>query len=1050
MIDPLCHATVTHRHLARERWAETFLWGAGPPNWRSAAKGILIVSKLTVRARLLASSMICGAAMTAAPALAQTAGEEISEVVVTGTRIPSPNLESVSPVTAVSAAEIKATGVTRVEDMINSLPQAFAAQGSSVSNGSTGTATISLRGLGPTRTQVLIDGRRLMPGTPNTTGANLAADINFIPSALIERVDVLTGGASAVYGADAVGGVVNFIMSRRFEGVRVDAQYGIYQHDNGSSIADVVSASAAKAASPEFFRLPKDNVRDGESSQVTLVIGVNSPDGKGNVTAYAGYRHVEPILQGNRDFSSCTLNSGDTFAAAGCGGSGTAFPARFGNYVVDITGPGNTFRTRDASRDVFNFGPENYYQRPDDRYVLGAFAEYELTDWATAYADVMFMDDQSTFQIAAGGVFAGSFNVNCANPFLSAQQRGLLGVFQGAAGETCANTTNPNAMFRGTIARRNVEGGGRQGAMQHQQYRYVVGVRGDLGDNWNYDFAMQYGRVSFNQVQTGFFRTQAINNALNVVNVNGVPTCKSVIDQTDLACVPYNIMQLGGVTPEALAYLETPSTTMGNLFERVVNFSLGGDLTEYGVKTPWATDGVGVSIGAEYRRETMDFSSDFISSSGQLNGSGGAAPPVNGSFDVYEMFAETRIPLVQDVAFAKNLTMELAFRYSDYSTIGTTETYKIAGDWEPIDGLRIRGGYNRAVRAPHVLELFSPQNVVLDGTQDPCAGLSANDPLVARCAQAFGLTTAQVLAIEANSANQYNGLNGGNPDLDPETADTYTVGFVYQPSFLPGFNLSVDYFDIKVKDFISGIGADTIITRCVDTLDPFYCNLVQRDADNSLYLSNQGFVRNTTLNTGSLATTGFDINVGYRTDLENFGLGNSGGLSFNFVGTYLDTLKVQPLPGEDAFDCAGYFGNICSVSGGLSAPNPEWRHKARVTWTTPLEYGDWFKDFSLSLQWRHFSKVTLDAYSKDPGLNNPGLQYASDKTLKARDYFDLTASWTMRDNINFRAGVNNLFDKDPPLTGSSNCPTGPCNGNTWAQMYDAFGRYLFVGATMDF
>ena len=991
--------------------------------------------------------MICGAALLglSSQAAAQTSGE-ISEVVVTGTRIPSPNLESVSPVTAVSAAEIKAQGITRVEDMINSLPQAFAAQGAALSNGSTGTATINLRGLGATRTQVLIDGRRLMPGTPNTSGGALAADINFIPSALIERVDVLTGGASAVYGADAVGGVVNFIMAKNFEGVRVDTQYGIYQHDNGNDVAGVVQATQNASANPQFFRLPKDNVRDGEMSQVTLIIGVNSPDGKGNVTAYAGYRHVEPILQGNRDFSSCTLNSGDTFAAAGCGGSGTAFPARVGSFVVDPAGPGNTFRPRNAATDTFNFGPDNYYQRPDDRYVLGAFANYEINDWATAYADVMFMDDTSTYQIAAGGIFAGTFSVNCANPFLSAQQRGLLAATAASGGGTCA--TNPGGTFTGTVSRRNVEGGGRQGRTQHQQYRYVVGVRGDLNDNWNYDFAMQYGRVSFNQVQTGFFRTSAINQALNVVQTPTGPQCANPAG----GCVPYNIFQLGGVTQAALDFLETPSTQQGNLFERVVNFNIGGDLTEYGVKSPWANDGVGVSFGTEYRREQLDFAADFISSSGELNGSGGAAPPVNGSFDVYELFAETRIPLIQDMAFAKNVVLELAFRYSDYSSVGTTETYKIAGEWEPIDGFRVRGGYNRAVRAPHVLELFSPQNVVLDGTQDPCAGLTlaANAAKVAQCMTAFGLTQAQVLAIERNPANQYNGQTGGNPNLDPETADTWTLGAVFQPSFLPGFNVSVDWFNIKVKDFIGGIGADTIINRCVDTQNPFFCNLVKRDAQGSLWLSNQGYVVDTTLNTGALRTKGIDINASYRTDLDNFGLENAGGLSLSFVGTWLDELATQNLPGDDYFDCAGYYGTICSVTGGLSSPNPEWRSKARVTWTTPFEYGDWFKDLAVSLQWRHFNKVKLDAYSSDPQLNNPGLQYATDRTLGARDYFDLTASWTMRDNLNFRAGVNNLFDKDPPLNGSSNCPTGPCNGNTWPQIYDSFGRYLFVGLTADF
>ncbi|WP_293364569.1 TonB-dependent receptor [Phenylobacterium sp.] len=987
-----------------------------------------------MRERLLASSMICGVAMLASTqALAQTATEEVSEVVVTGTRIPSPNLESVSPVTAVTAAEIKATGVTRVEDMINSLPQAFAAQGSALSNGSTGTATISLRGLGATRTQVLIDGRRLMPGTPNTLGGALAADINFIPSALIQRVDVLTGGASAVYGADAVGGVVNFIMMRNFEGVRVDAQYGIYQHDNGNDVAGAVSAARARASTKEFFNLPKDNVRDGESSQVTLVMGVNSPDGKGNVTAYAGYRHVEPILQGNRDFSACTLNSGADFLTAGCGGSGTAFPARVGSFIVDFNG-GSAFIPRVASRDIYNFGPSNYFQRPDDRYVLGAFAEYEVTEWAKAYMDVMFMDDTSTYQIAPGGVFAGTFSINCANPFLSAAQRGQLTATAASGGGTCAS--NPAGTFTGIVARRNIEGGGRQGRTQHQQYRYVVGVKGDLNDNWSYDFAMQYGRVSFNQVQTGFFRTSAINQALNVVSTPTGPQCANPSG----GCVPYNIFSLGGVTRAALDFLETPSTQNGNLFERIVNFNIGGDLTEYGVKTPWANDGVGVSIGAEYRREQLDYAADFISSSGDLNGSGGANPPVNGSFDVYEVFAETRIPLVQDAPFAKSLTAELAFRYSDYSTVGTTETYKIAGDWEPVDGVRVRGGYNRAVRAPHILELYSPRNVTLDGTRDPCAGLTAANPLVARCAALFKLTTAQVLAIEANPAAQYNGLIGGNPNLDPEIADTYTVGVVLQPSFLPGLNVSLDYFDITVKGFLGGYGADNIIDRCVQNQDASFCALVRRDAQGSLWLSPQGYVEDTTFNTGKLATTGVDINVGYRTDLDSLGMEGMGSLSGNFVGTWLDTLKFATLPGDPLTDCAGKFGTVCSATAGLTSPNPEWRHKARLTWATPLEYGEWLKDLSVSLQWRYFSSVDLD---------NPA-GAASDLKLASRSYFDLTASWTVRDNLNFRAGVNNVFDKDPPLTGQGNCPTGPCNGNTWPQVYDAFGRYLFIGLTADF
>ena len=967
--------------------------------------------------------MICGAALLglSSQAAAQTASEEVAEVVVTGTRIPSPNLESVSPVTAVSAAEIKATGVTRVEDMINSLPQAFAAQGAALS---TGTATVSLRGLGATRTQVLIDGRRLMPGTPNTAGGSLAADINFIPSALIQRVDVLTGGASAVYGADAVGGVVNFIMMRNFEGVRVDAQYGLYQHENNNSVAGVVSAAASAAASPEFFALPKDNVRDGEMSQVTLVIGVNSPDGKGNVTAYAGYRHVEPILQGNRDYSACTLNSGADFLSAGCGGSGTAFPARVGSQVVDVTGPGNTFRSYVGSRDVYNFGPSNYYQRPDDRYVLGAFAEYEIAEWAKAYMDVMFMDDSSTFQIAPGGIFAGTFPINCANPFLSAQQRGLMPATADSGGGTCA--TNPAGTFRGLVSRRNIEGGGRQGRMQHQQYRYVVGLRGDLNDNWAYDFAMQYGRVSFSQVSTGFFRLSGINNALNVVQGPNGPVCASVLNGSDAACVPYNIFQLGGVTREALDYLETPSTIAGNLFERVVNFNIGGDLTDYGVKSPWANDGVGISIGAEYRRETMDFAADFVSASGQLTGAGGAAPPVNGAFDVYEVFSEARIPLVQDAPFAKNLTMELAFRYSDYSSIGTTETYKIAGDWELIDGLRLRGGYNRAVRAPHVLELFSQQNVVLDGTQDPCAGLAAGDPQVGRCMQAFNLTAAQVLAIEANPANQYNGQIGGNPNLDPETADTWTVGFVYQPSWLDGLQLSTDWYEIDISGAVGSLGTQRIVTECAAGNQALCGNIERFGPVTPTGVNEITRVFNYFLNVASSRVEGIDTELTYRMEPDVFG-NEFESLTFRGLAGYVIERSNISTPGAAAIESSGSTGT------------PEFT--ALLTSTYSL--GPW----SLMLQGRFIDSTTL---SDGTGLWVAGVQ-ADDVTVASNTWFNGQVSYNGETangaTWNVALNVQNLFDRNPPIQASYGSRGG---AQTISDNYDVEGRRYQLSVNYNF
>ncbi len=994
-----------------------------------------------IRASLLSSAVFLLSA-TSAFAQQQAPTDKVEEIIVTGSRIAQPNLVSVSPVTVISAADFKNQGVTRVEDMINSLPQAFAAQGAALSNGSTGTATVNLRGLGATRTLVLVDGRRLMPGTPNTSGPALAADLNFIPSALVKRVDILTGGASAVYGADAVAGVVNFIMMKDFEGVRFDGQYGTYQHNNGNPVGNVIRTAAAASPTPQLYGLPAGSVWNGGQAEATMVFGANASNGKGNITAYAGYRNVNPILEGDRDYSSCTLNSGASFTAAGCGGSGTAFPARVGSYVVDVTNPaGNTFRPRDGTRDLYNFGPLNYYQRPDKRYMMGAFAHYEITPWAEAYTDAMFMDDVSKYQIAPGGIFAGTFSINCANPFLSAQQKGLMAATTASGGGTCA--TNPAGTFTNTVARRNIEGGGRQGETHHQQYRFVMGVKGDITESWNYDATLQYGHVSFNQGKTGFFRTSAIQNSLNVVNnAAGQPTCVSVINGTDPACVPYNIFQLGKVTPAALTYLQTPSYDGGHLTEKIATFTVGGKLGDYGLKSPAAENGVAVSLGAEYRSEALDYAADYVAAAGLLNGAGGSSPPVNGSYNVSELFAETRIPLIENKELARSVAIEAAVRHSNYTSSGVTDTFKIAGDYTPVDMLRLRASYQRAVRAPHIIELFSPQNVVLDGSQDPCAGLKAGDPKVAACASAFNLTTAQVLAIEANPANQYNGLTGGNPTLAPEKSKTYSLGFVVQP--VEGLNVSLDWFNIQVGNYINKIGADLIINRCLDTKNAYFCNLVHRDAAGSLWLSPNGYITDTTLNTGAQKTSGIDLNADYKLRLETIGLPNAGDFGINFTGTALSNLSTQPLPGDPYYDCAGLYGTICLV------PNPKWRHKTRFTWSPPYAWEGILSDLSFSIQWRYFSSVMLDAYSSDKQLVNTGLQLATDKSKPAQSYFDLAFNMTVMDRVKMHAGINNLFDKDPPLNGQSNCPTGPCNGNTWPQVYDSFGRYLFVGMTIDY
>ena len=1064
-----------------------------------------------------------------APAFAQDAdvttdttaeSENTSEaIIVTGSRLRSPNLESASPVTVVTAEEFAITGTTRVEDLVNSLPQVFASQGGNISNGSTGAATLNLRGLGPERTLVLVNGRRLLPGDPSTS----APDINVIPAALIKRVDVLSGGASSVYGADAVAGVVNFVLDTEFEGFKIDANYGFYNHANRAG-PDITGALDARG-----FGFPTGTVSDGGTFDGTVAFGSSFDDGRGHVTAYAGYRRIDPVLQARRDYSSCVLQGRrlDQVASANrvynCGGSatsqeGTIFYFDDGDDLTDVEGGGPNGDQPDGVADsltsttnqfgpnrtllpgftAFNFAPLNYFQRPDERYTAGVFADYEITPAIKPYLEFMFQDDRSVAQIAPSGNFGNTLSINCDNPLLSASQLAaicddenlLVSPSPGDAfivtgnvarenqaridrglGEPILPTTPFNFIDPTTgntynrafaqILRRNVEGGPRRDDLQHTSYRTIVGSKGDLSPAWSYDAYYQYGRTLYSQTYTNDFSIVRLGRALDVVEgPDGNPVCRSALDGTDPNCVPWDIFSPGTVAPSAAAnaYLSTPGFSRAVVEEQVVSGFVSGSLGEYGLKTPWADQGVDVVFGAEYRKESLEFNSDVAFQTGDLAGQGAATLPVSGSFDVTEFFTEVRVPIAQD-SWVHEFTITGGYRYSDYSTGATTDTYKIEGVFAPTRDISFRGGYNRAVRAPTVQDLFAPNRVALDGTTDPCSGFAITASDTGCLAQ--GLTVGQFVA--PNPADQYNGFIGGNTNLVPETADTYTAGVVFTPTFVPGLSVTVDYFNIDVSDAIGGIGADTILLACTQTADPFFCGLINRDPSGSLWRSPGGFVVDTTQNIGGFSTSGIDAQVNYRREI-----GDLGTLTFNFLGTWLNELVVDTginIPGLDqTFDCAGLYGNVCSNGSFSSGPNPEWRHQARLGFNFKNGVG-------ASLRWRYFDGVTLDAVEDNTNLFNNGcagpapasscaaLNDTSSGDAVARpglasfgavSYFDFTLTYQAGDHFNFRVGANNILDKSPPTTGSQACPAGPCNGNVFAQVYDSLGRYIFAGVTLDF
>jgi len=486
--------------------------------------------KHNLRDSLLASTIIAGAILGGAPAFAQTApgtapgaaavdttaGDE-QTIVVTGSRIPQPNLESVAPITVVNNQDIKLQGTTRVEDVLNSLPSVFASQASSLSNGADGTASVDLRGLGTSRTLTLVNGRRLLPGDPSPTSGS-AADINIVPASLLKRVEVLTGGASSTYGADAVAGVVNFIMDTDFEGIRLDGQYSLYQHNNRNKFMQGLINDKLAAGLPGYG-FPNGSVADGGTVDATLSMGTKFGDGRGHIMAYFGYRKVKPVLQARRDYSACVLQNSRAGVPT-CGGSATSGN---GNAIVfdDPRGtgvtstiytfaPGGGFNN---STSLYNFGPTNYYQRPDRRYTAGFFANYEINDAIKPYLEFMFMDDRTVAQIAPSGDFGNTLTINCDNPLMSATQHaticnpnnlinGFLGNFPLAVGapyndvpgpggaplvftDPATGATYNQAFFQ--LLRRNVEGGPRQADLQHTNYRAVIGSKGDLGKGWSYD-----------------------------------------------------------------------------------------------------------------------------------------------------------------------------------------------------------------------------------------------------------------------------------------------------------------------------------------------------------------------------------------------------------------------------------------------------------------------------------------------------------------------------------------------------------------------------------
>lgn len=970
-------------------------------------------------------------------------------IVVTSTGLFSTGLHTASPVVSIDGNELGARGTSRVEDFLKILPAAFASQTTNIGNGSNGASNLNLRNLGSVRTLVLIDGRRLPYGAADSAAANL----DLIPPQLIERIDIVTGGASAVYGSDALAGVANFIMRRDFEGIEFDGQVGVYQDANNNEFSNTLLGLNSLTA--------PGSVLDGRNVNASILFGADSANGRGNVTAFFGYQDQDEIRQDARDYSTCALGpakaSPRSIGGIGCTGSSTF--RRF------FTPGGDFFQSEDGSftpytgapEQTFNFAPDNFIQRPVERFSANAFARYEITDILEAHLDFSYTQNHTDSQLASSGSFFRPFSINCDNPFLNGSVPGGDTLVQSLgcdASDISAGTTVP--LF---VGYRNVTGDPRNTASNFETFRVIGGLRGTIDDILRWETFGQYSRTKTMSLFTGDVNFSKLQDAFLVVDNGAGPVCRS----GNLSCIPFNIFQRGNanqnlVSREAARSIQGTGVRNGSTELKEIGATLQGDLGTYGLRLPWAVSGVKLLVGTEWREDSLDSRLDSTSQlSGANTGLNGARLPVIGSVNLWELFMETHIPLVEEKSLFEELSFSGAYRYSDYVAQNDqfrnnflAHTYSAGLTWVPFSGVRFRGQFQRAVRAPNVIEMFTGLSTgffnISPGTNDlfdPCAGdLDATTSMPAPTATASqcaftGVSAAQYGTIPDSTSSQLNLISGGNPLLTPEKADTYTAGFVFAPSFLSNFTLSVDYFDITVNEAVSNVSPAITLRRCLETGISDFCNLVSRDALGSLFLSRTtatgelAGVSSANVNIGKLVARGLDIGASYKFDLADFGLGDWGVVDWVFAAshTFENSYALTPEIGR-RLECAGFYSTGCF------GPNPKYQHRLVTTWASP-----WDIDFDLT--WRYLSAVESQNVLE---LGRSGSDNLLDGQLDAAHYVDLAAHWYLRDNVTLRFGVQNVFGRDPELQTLDG--SIPANGNTFPGTYDPTGRYMFFGMTL--
>ena len=1042
------------------------------------------MSKKLFQGSLLASTVIAGMAF-ASPAFAQDPAvdaaptdqteatqetvadtpaidpvvDEDEAIIVTGSRIVSPNIVSLAPVQVIGEAEIDQSGAVNVQEILLENPvfgtPALSRTNSAFLTSGAGAATVDLRDLGSDRTLVLINSRRVIPGLPGSA----TVDLNMIPTQFVDRIDILTGGASSLYGSDAIAGVVNFLYKRNFEGLLAEGQYGITHRG------------------------------DSARYQVSLTGGGNFADDRGNVMIHLGYTKEDGLLSRNRK-NTTTDDLSEFFYTYDVDDYGvehipffSSFPPQ-GRYTVggdvrpDVDGtqrltftfdpfngdlqgcftsnaPTCTATVRDIDGNILQtfpgVGPNGFNRQfyrtlavPVERYLFATRGNFEVTDSISAFAEATYAKTSSSRRIEPfpmDSADLGNGGIVNIQTFVDPDGAGPLdpvavtNPFVPQAIVDAANDRDGDGLLDMTFTRRLSEVGDRFSESTRDVYRAVVGLEGKiLDDRFTWDVSYNYGQTSENQRSEGAYNVQNFRTALaGIPDVNDVDNDGDTTDvvcadpvQRELGCVAINIFGEGSITPDALAWIVAEQNYATKITQQVWSANLSGTVVEL------PAGPLGMAVGAEYRKETSKEDWDALTNAG-LNASN-ALPDTEGEFNVKELFGEINVPILANMTGFHALNLRAAGRLSDYSTVGAVETYSIGADYSPIPDLRFRATYAKSIRAPNIGELFTgPSQTFPSGINDPCAGvtLATPGPLGTNCRAdpgvlanindngSFVLTQPDIQGIS--------GFNSGNPNLGVEDSTSKTLGVVFAPrniGFLRGFTFSADYYNISIKDAIVAPPRQFILDQCYEGGVTAFCDLITRRPTETGANSagSLEFVDAPLVNGGELEVEGLDFVATYRTGLDAL----MGGLSMNarLAWTHLLDAYVIPVPGSDKDQFDGEIGTARDRVNGSIAFNTE---KVGVSFSGTY-IGKSYED---------------DQFLAAFGLDDDAI------SVPGQFYLDTQVTFTPTRAYEFFVGVDNVLDNDAPniLSGTPFNNTGT---DTAAAVYDIFGRRYYAGARLRF